>query len=247
VLFHCPAFRQRVAAVDADGDLIISELQAVFRELSTSPDDCSANSLFSALHLQSSDAVDAWFALVGKMDDGPFFHTSVRSTRSWNGGSEGTTEPPDPLIIVFAGANRSLQEAVLGFMKSEPLDGYCVEGQITKVMITREIVNVPDVLAIQLSRYGVGGSRAWDTIVVDEILNVPVGKNAIKTRLHAVVMHGGGHYAALVRVGPQWLEISDTSFERVEHQVALTRAGILGYLFFYARLDTEQRTFGETG
>jgi hypothetical protein len=80
--------------------------------------------------------------VVSKMDDRTLFHTSVCTVVSSKGGNS------KPLVNIIAEAAQSLKDAVFWFMKSQAVDGYCVEGQTAQAMVTQESVEVPEVLVI---------------------------------------------------------------------------------------------------
>lgn len=129
----------------------------------------------------------------------------------------------------------SIQESVNKFLETEinPSESKCEEcKKISKVMVSKEFLYLPEILVIQLSRY-YRDRKNNNFVVINEKLKIaektysPIG----------FICHTGtlenGHYTAYAKVHSKWYLFDDTSVHEVNFDDCNKRGA---YILFYSRI-----------
>ena len=159
---------------------------------------------------------------------------------------------------------RQTLESAYGRDRADSVTGYLHKGKRVDALLERKFACLPDVLMIQLRRFGSDGAGGiykntaemsfeerldLADMVLDRkratsigITNVPEqGDN--RFLLHAVVLHSGtlnsGHYTAILRDGTRWIYIDDDKIEEISREKVFShfsgRNRNMAYLLFYVR------------
>jgi ubiquitin carboxyl-terminal hydrolase 7 len=283
LLFHLPSFRRLVFDVDpidpqiAVRDNILLNLQLLFAQLQKSKTPPSASGLMvsfgwsPAERCLQQDASEMWLVLVDKLFQilpqplkprlAALFRITLRQTVSRDdlNFQSSTTDDESSLRLSIVADGQppalTMSDALARFLRPTQTAGYTIEGfGHTIVLVRQEFVVLPDVLTINLLRYGVDPTttetfKLDNPVGFDDVLRVPIGNETVDFVLHGVAIHygglGGGHYAVCIRPSQanRWFYISDSQVSATDFAGVQRHGLVNGTFFAYVRADREEEHF----
>lgn len=268
LLFHVPALRRLVFFVEAPNEPpsknVLLNLQALFYQMQTAPNYADAHPLMRSFGWTSdemyrqNDASEMMTVLLDNlMTKIPgerlkqlfMFKTRTHMEHPESGLHNQQDSDTTVLCLPVEGCH-TLQEAINLYGEREPVPDYKVEGYQSVLTLRHEIVTGPEILLIQLNRYTIDpqtyqGVKLSAPIDFPEMLEVPTTAGPMYYNLHGVCVHqggcGGGHYWACVKptMEDKWFQFNDATVHSYSIE-SLKRDAIRdGYMFLYARQDTE--------
>jgi hypothetical protein len=247
IFFHCVPFRQLILSSE-NSTPFVDILKALFLELETSLTDCASDALLNAFgwaHENPRDAAESWTAIITALrSEGleeqlrQLFVLKGRFAKRTDDETFLELAPEESWLLPLAIAGCDTVQGAFGaYLKEKSVNNgeFCIRA---------EIVEAPEVLALQIARVDFDFQKFQEVkrveiVEVGEDLEVSVGESVFHYTLRGVIAHEGGitdgRYSALVKVGEDWFDIRNAAIGRLKFSEVLTKAGRTGYIVLYGK------------